>query len=90
VGNAMGLGVEVRSIDNPRSEAEEHYYNPRHEQLLAMGLEPNLMSDDVIAAMLERVLHHRDRIDVRRIMPRVRWKPASAPTRLQVPSIAAD
>src|SRR5215207_410037 len=27
VGNGMGLNVEVKSIENPRKEAEEHYYN---------------------------------------------------------------
>ncbi len=88
VGNGMGLDVEVRSIENPRKEREEHYYNPAHSGLLELGLEPHYMTDDVVAAMLERVVAYRDRIDPRRIMPRVRWKdgfksngtqPAAAP-----------
>ena len=73
VGNRMGLGVEIKSIENPRKEAEEHYYNPSHSGLLELGLKPHLMTDDVVAAMLERVLEYKDRIDNRRIMPRVRW-----------------
>lgn len=74
VGNQMGLGVQVKSIDNPRKEKEEHYYNPAHSGLLELGLQPNYMTDEVIAGMLEKVLQYKDRIDTNRIMPRVRWK----------------
>lgn len=74
VGNQMGLGVQVKSIDNPRKEKEEHYYNPVHSGLLELGLQPNYMTDEVIAGMLEKVLQYKDRIDTNRIMPRVRWK----------------
>lgn len=90
VGNAMGLGVQVQSVDNPRKEKEEHYYNARHQGLLEMGLDPHPMTDEVVAAMLERVLEHRDRIDAGKIMPRVRWNaPADAPTQVSVPSLVA-
>ena len=74
VGDAMGLGVEIKSIDNPRKEPEEHYYNPTHSGLLEMGLKPHYMTDDVVSAMLERIVEAKDRIDSNRIMPRVRWK----------------
>ena len=70
----MGVRVEVRSIDNPRKEMEEHYYNPSHHGLRDLGLKPHLMTDDVVAAMLEQVLRHRNGIVVERILPRVRWR----------------
>ena len=73
VGDEMGLGVEVKSIENPRKEAEEHYYNPKHSGLLELGLEPHYMTDGVISEMLEQVVRHKDRIDERRILPRVKW-----------------
>jgi len=73
VGDAMGLSVEIRSIDNPRKEREEHYYNPTHSGLIELGLKPHYMTDDVVAAMLERILANKGRIDPARIMPRVRW-----------------
>jgi UDP-sulfoquinovose synthase len=73
VGNEMGLGVELASIRNPRKEAEEHYYNPAHSGLLELGLKPHYMTDEVVAEMLGRVLRHKDRIDRRKILPRVRW-----------------
>ncbi len=31
------------------------------------------MTDEVIAQMLEKVLEYKDRIDKRKILPRVRW-----------------
>jgi len=74
VGNGMGLAVAVESIDNPRKELEEHYYNPVHRGLAELGLKPHLMTDDVVAAMLGEVLRHRNRIVVERIRPRVRWR----------------
>ncbi|WP_375266254.1 NAD-dependent epimerase/dehydratase family protein [Planktotalea sp.] len=74
VGNSMGLNVEVKSIPNPRKELEEHYYNPVHSGLKELGLEPHLMTDDVVAQMLERIIEAKDRIVADRIMPRVSWK----------------
>ena len=74
VGGKMGLKVEVASIDNPRKEMEEHYYNPVHSGLLELGLKPTYMTDEIIAAMIAQVQRHRDRIVVQRILPRVRWR----------------
>ena len=73
VARAMGLAVEIQSIANPRKEKEEHYYNVRHSALLELGLEPHFMTDEVVAAMLERVLEYRGQIDAAKILPRVRW-----------------
>ena len=73
VGNRLGLKVKVQHVDNPRKELEEHYYNPVHHGLLDLGLKPHLMTDDVVAAMLEKVMQHRERIVPSRILPRVRW-----------------
>jgi len=74
VGKAVGLRVDVQHIDNPRKELEEHYYNPAHSGLIELGLKPHFMTDDVIAEMIERVQHYRDRIMRDRILPRVRWR----------------
>lgn len=73
VGNGMGLGVEVKSIANPRKEAEDHYYNPMHSGLMELGLNPTFLTDEIVESMLERVIAHKDAIAVDRILPRVRW-----------------
>lgn len=74
VGNQMGLNVQVQSIDNPRKEKEEHYYNPAHSGLIELGLKPTYMTDEIVAGMLEQILPYKDRIDTNKILPRVRWK----------------
>lgn len=73
-GKEVGLDVQIKSIENPRREPEDHYYNPAHTGLLELGLEPHYMTTEVLVGMLEKVLRYRDRIDTRKIMPRVRWK----------------
>lgn len=73
VGNELGLNVQVKPVENPRKEAEEHYYNPKHTGLLDLGLEPNYLTDDVLVKMMEAVLHHRDRIQSDQILRRISW-----------------
>lgn len=76
VGNANGLNVEMKNIDNPRKEREEHYYNPAHSGLTELGLKPHHLTDDVVVDMLETVKRYSNRIDTRKVMPRVNWKAA--------------
>jgi len=72
-GKDLGYEVQVRSIPNPRKEKEEHYYNPTHTGLRSLGLEPNLMTREVLAEMMERVAHYKGRIDTAKVLPRVKW-----------------
>jgi UDP-sulfoquinovose synthase len=72
-GKVLGLPVTVNHIANPRREAEEHYYNPKHHGLLELGLVPHFMTEEVLVAMLEQVLPYRDAVDVGKMLPRVRW-----------------
>lgn len=74
VGQQLGVPVEIKSIDNPRKEKEDHYYQPAHSALLELGLKPTYMTDDILAAMLTKVIKYKDNIDTKKIMPRVRWK----------------
>ena len=73
VGNSLGLNVQIRSIKNPRKEAEEHYYNPAHTGLLELGLKPHYLTDEVIAHMLETVIEYKNKINETIIFKGVRW-----------------
>ncbi|MQA92573.1 MAG: NAD-dependent epimerase/dehydratase family protein [Gemmatimonas sp.] len=87
-GREARLHVEIAHLDNPRKEAEEHYYNPAHSGLLELGLKPHYMTTAVLEGMMGQVVRHRDRIDPAKIPPRVRWKEAPAPDALvQVPAV---
>ena len=72
-GRKLGLPVEIKSIPNPRLEAEEHYYNPSHTGLLSLGLEPHYLTADVLVDMLQTVLTYKSSIDKTLIFPEVQW-----------------
>lgn len=76
-GKEVGLSVTIDHIPNPRQEAEEHYYNPKHSGLLELGLKPHFMTTEVLVEMLEKIKPHAKRIDGSKLRPRVSWaKPA--------------
>ncbi len=74
----LGFGVEINHLPNPRVEAEEHYYNPRHEKLINLGLEPRLLSNVLVDSMLVTIRDHAHRIRREVIMPHVKWANGSA------------
>jgi UDP-sulfoquinovose synthase len=73
VARGVGFDVRIAPVENPRKELEEHYYNPMYSGLRDLGLKPHLMTDEVIKGMLDAIRPHKDGIDVKKIMPRVRW-----------------
>ena len=81
-GTAYGLPVEVRHLENPRVEAEEHYYNATHTKLLDLGLEPHLLSETLIESMFAAIERHKDRVILDHILPKTRWR---APVREPAP-----
>jgi UDP-sulfoquinovose synthase len=73
-GSHLGYDVRIDHIPNPRIEAEEHYYNPRNDSLLALGLKPRLLSEELVETMLLKIAESAERIDRATILPRVRWR----------------
>ena len=49
----------MKSVANPRVEAEEHYYNAKHTRLMELGLQPHLLSDNLIDSLLRFALQAR-------------------------------
>lgn len=70
---SIGIHVEIRNLENPRKESEEHYYNPRHTGLMDLGLQPNLMTEDVLVEMIEYVQKNKSSIESDRIFKGVKW-----------------
>jgi UDP-sulfoquinovose synthase len=73
-GRRLGIDVQIKSVENPRKEAEEHYYNPSHTGLLDLGLEPHFLTDDVMDEMMTQILRYKDAIVHDRIFRGVKWK----------------
>jgi len=73
VGNELGLQVRIQTVENPRKEAEEHYYNPVHRGLMELGLQPHHLTDEVLAEMLKVVRGYRDNVRDHQILRGVKW-----------------
>ena len=56
-------------------EAEEHYYRAVNDKLLALGLEPHYLGDELIHSMLRAIQGHRDRVIIDAVAPKTRWRP---------------
>jgi len=55
VGRSMGYSVQIDHLKNPRKEAEEHYYNPKYQGLVDIGVKPHYLTDGVIEGMFRVV-----------------------------------
>jgi UDP-sulfoquinovose synthase len=73
-GRKIGLNVDIQHVDNPRLEAEAHYYNPCHTGLLELGLSPHYLSEDVLIEMMEYVNQYKDQIKRDQIYRTVKWR----------------
>lgn len=73
IGNQRGYKVEIKSIPNPRKEAEEHYYNPAYQGLRTLGVKPHLLTDDVMDRLFQIVEKYRNSIRRDVIFRGVKW-----------------
>ena len=70
----LGIDAAIETVENPRVELEEHYYNPTHTKLLDLGLEPHYLSESLLDSLVNIAIEHRDRIDPALIPPRISWR----------------
>ena len=75
-GAEVGIPVTIDRLQNPRFELEEHYYNPVHTKLPSLGLEPTLLSENLIESTLGVIQRYRDRVISDVIAPSTQWRPA--------------
>ena len=75
VASGLGLDVEVKNLENPRMELEEHYYNPDHSKLRELGYTPTQSVEDEVRIMLSDLIPQRDRIEEKKrsLLPVVQW-----------------
>jgi UDP-sulfoquinovose synthase len=85
-GEHLGWDVRVEHTPNPRKELEEHYYNAKHQKLLDLGLEPRLLSEELIDTMLDRIAEYKDQVDRTTLIQGIRWNPAEAPAKPATPA----
>ena len=69
----LGIQADIDEVENPRTEAAEHYYNPVHTKLLDLGLSPTLLSEDLVSDTLSTLQRFQDRVIVEAIAARTTW-----------------
>ncbi len=79
VAETYAKDAQIEFLDNPRVEADTHYYNVTHTRLVELGLEPHLLADTLIESLFGIVEQHRDRIDERALRPTVNWRTTANP-----------
>ncbi|HEY2670307.1 MAG TPA: NAD-dependent epimerase/dehydratase family protein [Rugosimonospora sp.] len=69
--------VDVEHLDNPRVEAESHYYKVTHTGLVGLGLQPHLLSDTLLTSLYGIADRYKHRADPVALRPTVRWRAAA-------------
>ena len=70
----IGLRPSIHHLDNPRTEADQHYYNPAHQKLLDMGYVPTTDIQGEINELIEMILPYKDNVIKEVIMPNTKWR----------------
>jgi UDP-sulfoquinovose synthase len=73
VGIERGHDVKINHLENPRKEAEEHYYNPTYQGLIDIGVTPHYLTDEVLHGMFSVVEKYRDNIRPEVIFKGIKW-----------------
>jgi len=74
VAKACSLPVAIDHVNNPRKEAETHYYNPTHQKLFDLGYVPTIDIKGEIGKLLNQLLPFKDKVRKEVIMPKISWK----------------
>ncbi len=73
VGQSLGYEVKVNHLENPRKEAEEHYYNPTYQGLIDLGVQPHYLTDDVMTGMFKVVGKFKENIRKDVMFKGIKW-----------------
>jgi UDP-sulfoquinovose synthase len=77
VSDASG-GAVIAHIDDPRVEAEEHYYRAAHTKLLDLGLMPYLLGEELLSDLLSIARSNLARLERCALAPKVQWRSTSS------------
>jgi UDP-sulfoquinovose synthase len=69
-----GIEVGIDHLENPRVEKYDHYYHAINTNLLDLGLQPNLLTDEVLRGILHTAQAHAGGVRRDLVLPTVTWK----------------
>ena len=68
-----GILIKKEKLKNPRTEMEKHYYNPKNESLIKLGLKPISFDKELASKMISKVLKYSEEIHEKFFKPKVKW-----------------
>ena len=70
----LEIPVTSEHLPNPRTEADQHYYNPTHDELFKLGYQPTSYFSDEIFNLIKTLLPYKERVISEAIMPTTNWR----------------
>lgn len=70
---SIGINTTIEYLKNPRHELAKHYYNPKNDSFLKIGLKPILLNKNFIISVIKKILKFKTKIDHSIIDPKVKW-----------------
>jgi UDP-sulfoquinovose synthase len=72
----QGIDIEIEHMENPRIEADRHYYNPEIKVLPSLGFHPKLKMADLAGQLIKDLKPYKTRINGfrDRILPHTNWR----------------
>ena len=74
IGEEKGLNPTISHLENPRVEKEEHYFNAKSTKLIDLGLEPHLLTDEVLSDIMDIAIANKDRVNQDLILNSPNWR----------------
>lgn len=71
-GKKIGIKVNIRHINNPRTEMPKHYYKPTNKSFLKAGLKPIKLNINFLASSIKKVFENQN-INKKIIDPKIKW-----------------
>lgn len=73
VGKKLGYDVKIQNLENPRREAEEHYYNPTYQGLIDIGVSPHYLTEETMEGMFRVAEQFKANIRKEVIFKGIKW-----------------
>jgi len=86
---AFNGDATIDHLPMPRVEKEDHYYRAAHTKLIDLGLNPHLLTTEVLKSILAVAEAHKHHVDPQAILPTVEWR-STASTLMTADGAATD
>ena len=73
VAKKLNYNCTIKSIENPRKEKEQHYYNVVYQGLINLGINPHYFTEEMIEHLFNVVCKYKNNINKDVIFKGIKW-----------------